>query len=1224
MATLFLGSIGSSLGSALAGSSIATSLTTALGGGALAKGMISGVTNLVGAKMGGKLDTMLLNSKYTAKNKTQLQNIQIQAVSSDDTIPRIYGAIKVAGNIIWASKMTAYKKQHRRQNASHHYTISLAIAICEGPISEIKAVYADNMRIGMENIRTYLGTNDQMPDSLIEAEIGVENTPAYRGLAYVVIKDFDISAFGNKLPNFTFDLIGYQNFADSLENKIEAITMIPGSGEFVYDTIINTKTLGERIENDEVNIFIPQGKSAAINQNYKTGVADSIISLDHMQQTMPSLKWVSVVINWFATSTEIETCIIKPGVEFKDENCEIRPADWRVGKFTRKSAHTIGKNQDGEIRYGGTTNDASLLRYIKELKSRGYKVALYPMLLVDTGEKPWRGRINGQSSAVAEFFNKRNGYNEFIMHYAELGKNLVDAFIIGSEMVALNRIRSADGEYVAVNQFVHLASQAKNILGHETKITYAADWSEYHSAPSGDYHLDELWSSDNIDVVGIDAYFPLTNWSTMKYDIEAIKHGWESGEGYDFYYADEAKTIKVPLKPEHAWKNIEWWWKNEHFNANGQKTKWQPKSKKIWFTEYGFPSVNLATNQPNVFISQNSIESKLPHLSNGAMDIMSQRQGIEATESFWANSDMVEMKFLWCWDARPYPAWPSNKRWGDRTSWARGHWVQGKLGRSNLSAIVSDICLKANLTCEQFDSSKLNSSVIGFIIDQDATAKEVIQMLQEIYSFDVFDRDNKLCFVERKGKKIKHLNHKDFIVNSKEKIGPEIDAKRYSDLPSSVIVNYLNSEQNYEISSAMAKRVLHHNDKELELNLPVSMSKTDAEKIAHRMIYSAWSERFSYNFFIPILNSDLNPSDFLSFQDNGITHTARIRNISIGRNKMMNVQCLSENVEIYTNDDKLYASDPDDINAETVQSFQTAVEIIDIPFLKEQPGILIAASGIEQGWPGCKIMIEQPDGIESDVIINHGATIGKCMNSTYINSAAFLDTTSKIKVSLINGELYSIPEADLFINNHNLAVIGNEVIKFANAEQIEENVYIISHMLRGLYGTEHYVQDETVGKRFILLNDDVRELPHHAQTSATTSQLKMRIEPLGVYDDSAALSQTKIFQYSNNCIAPLSVASASCNTMQNSNPNDILVRWVPRKYNTMFLSDFYDEAEDLRTMSFRISMQDRDNKEIDYVDVIGDTKVRLSIMQNCNQIAVAQYRTIAGQSVAGPSVVCKL
>ncbi|MGL9732006.1 MAG: baseplate megatron protein TIM-barrel domain-containing protein [Wolbachia sp.] len=37
-------------------------------------------------------------------------------------------------------------------------------------------------------------------------------------------------------------------------------------------------------------------------------------------------------------------------------------------------------------------------------------------------------------------------------------------------------------------------------MGKEVTVTYAADWSEYHSY-DGWYNMDELWSSQYIDVV---------------------------------------------------------------------------------------------------------------------------------------------------------------------------------------------------------------------------------------------------------------------------------------------------------------------------------------------------------------------------------------------------------------------------------------------------------------------------------------------------------------------------------------------------------------------------------------------------------------------------------------------------------------------------------------------------------------------------------------------------
>jgi len=85
-------------------------------------------------------------------------------------------------------------------------------------------------------------------------------------------------------------------------------------------------------------------------------------------------------------------------------------------------------------------------------------------------------------------------------------------------MVGLTTIRDAQNHFPAVTELARLAGDVKAIMGPRTGLTYAADWSEYfgyHAQDaSGDvfFHLDELWSHPAISAVGIDAYFPLSDW----------------------------------------------------------------------------------------------------------------------------------------------------------------------------------------------------------------------------------------------------------------------------------------------------------------------------------------------------------------------------------------------------------------------------------------------------------------------------------------------------------------------------------------------------------------------------------------------------------------------------------------------------------------------------------------------------------------------------------------
>jgi len=55
-------------------------------------------------------------------------------------------------------------------------------------------------------MRVYAGGGRQSPDPLIVAAEGVGRAPAFRGLAYVVFEDLALGAFGNRIPNLSFEV----------------------------------------------------------------------------------------------------------------------------------------------------------------------------------------------------------------------------------------------------------------------------------------------------------------------------------------------------------------------------------------------------------------------------------------------------------------------------------------------------------------------------------------------------------------------------------------------------------------------------------------------------------------------------------------------------------------------------------------------------------------------------------------------------------------------------------------------------------------------------------------------------------------------------------------------------------------------------------------------------------------------------------------------------------
>jgi len=411
---------------------------------------------------------------------------------------------------------------------------------------------------------------------------------------------------------------------DRISHKILSINIGPGSGEYAY-MVEPVRDIGGLYYN------VYEGNSETHAQN----------TIDLLQQKYPNLKNVNLIVGWFGDTLDGETIRIRPLTNHK----ELFKGAWNVGDYTRRNAELTSFDENGIANWGGTPSDESILTFAKALKNLGYNVTLYPMLFIDAPGKPWRGHIEFKSINAIEHFSDE--YNKFPLHYVNLEYNgeklldYIDDMIIATELVSFTDFENNDKVHNGVFKLIELAGIIKEQSTNKLKLTYSANWTEYHHADDLSYPLDDLWASKHIDYVGIDAYFPLTEVDSQKeITADQILAGWESGVNYDYYIDDHDEAQH--LKPEYAIQNIEWWWKNKHVNPDGTTTAWEPKMKPIIFTEVGFPSVDCATNLPASYYDPKSVDSCLPEGSKGLPDYNAQLLAVRATEDYWSRKNAIE------------------------------------------------------------------------------------------------------------------------------------------------------------------------------------------------------------------------------------------------------------------------------------------------------------------------------------------------------------------------------------------------------------------------------------------------------------------------------------------------------------------------------------------------------------------------------------------------------
>lgn len=216
MATLVLNAVGSTLGGPLGGA--------------------------IGSMVGSQFDAAIFGSP--GRHGARLKELDVTMSSYGQPLPRHFGRMRVAGQIIWATDLVESSEtlgggKGAASLTTYSYTASFAVALASRPILGIGRIWADGKLLrgaqgdlkagGM--LRIHTGRGDQACDPLMLAAESEARCPAYRDLAYVVFEDLDLSDFYNRLPALTFEVLADERieladlFGDLVEDVEAAVSL---------------------------------------------------------------------------------------------------------------------------------------------------------------------------------------------------------------------------------------------------------------------------------------------------------------------------------------------------------------------------------------------------------------------------------------------------------------------------------------------------------------------------------------------------------------------------------------------------------------------------------------------------------------------------------------------------------------------------------------------------------------------------------------------------------------------------------------------------------------------------------------------------------------------------------------------------------------------------------------------------------------------------------------
>lgn len=194
----------------------------------------------IGMMIGGVIDP----PEGPTINGPRLDDLSVQTSTYGAFIPRNYGTIAQHGNIFWLQGDALTETPRVEESGGKggpttttnlwDYSATFALGLCEGPIDGIRRIWINGQLFydaGTDDLSTiiasngvsglfslYLGTDTQEPDPLIQADKGIANVPAYRGLAYIVFENLPLEKYNNSLSGtqIKVEIVKNATYTDSL------------------------------------------------------------------------------------------------------------------------------------------------------------------------------------------------------------------------------------------------------------------------------------------------------------------------------------------------------------------------------------------------------------------------------------------------------------------------------------------------------------------------------------------------------------------------------------------------------------------------------------------------------------------------------------------------------------------------------------------------------------------------------------------------------------------------------------------------------------------------------------------------------------------------------------------------------------------------------------------------------------------------------------------------
>lgn len=393
-----------------------------------------------------------------------------------------------------------------------------------------------------------------------------------------------------------------------------------------------------------------------------------------------------------------------------------------------------------------------------------------------------------------------------------------------------------------------------------------------------------------------------------------------------------------------------------------------------------------------------------------------------------------------------------------------------------LSDIIAAECALCGVEGADLDVADCTEIIMGYAIARVATTRANLEPLLTATRRDVVESDWMLKFPKRGSAPVVTIPYEDLGAEEAERSeGEPLATTRAQelDLPRSVLVNYINAEQDYLGGTETSRRLITRAQREQSVDVAIVMRPDEAAQVADAIMYDTWAARTSRSLSLLRKYSALESGDVFNVLDRE-GNQIRLRAVETEyAGPVIKINAVEDDAAVNIQASTGAVAGTPQTAAALPPA--TVADFLDIPILRDaddNEGVYVALRGTRPSdWRGAVLSRESEDGDLSTVgTVLHSATVGVTDDALgdWTRGNVF-DETNTVTITLHSGELQSVSRDAVLNGGFNALLIGAEIVQACDMTFVSGSTWRASRLLRGRRGTEWAQTGHVAGERVVLL-----------------------------------------------------------------------------------------------------------------------------------------------------------